>query len=51
VLGHFRVHPFVSLLQALLRGSKPGSKFFYLKDKLLICVASVIHFVAFSGLL
>jgi hypothetical protein len=50
-LGHFRLHPFVGLLQALLRDSKPGSKFFYLKDKLLICFASVIHFVAFSGLI
>jgi hypothetical protein len=50
-LGHFRLHPFVGLLQALLRESKPGFKFFYLKGKLLICFASVIHFIAFSGLL
>jgi hypothetical protein len=50
-LGYFRLHPSVSFLQALLSDIKPGSKFFYLKDKLLICFASVIHFVAFSGLL
>jgi hypothetical protein len=50
-LDYFRLHPFVSLFQALPRDSKPGSKFFYLKDKLLICFASVIHFVAFSGLI
>jgi hypothetical protein len=50
-LGHFRLHPFVSLLQALLRDSKPRSKVFYLKGKLLICFTALMHCVAFSGLL
>ena len=50
-LGHFRLHPLVSLLQALLRDIKPRSKLFYFKEKLLLCFTALIHYVAFSGLL
>jgi hypothetical protein len=50
-LGYFRLYAFVGLLQALLRNSKPRSKLFYFKEKLLICFTALIHYVAFSGLL
>ena len=36
-LGHFRLHSFVSLLQALLRDIQPRPKLLYLKEKLLLC--------------
>jgi hypothetical protein len=41
VLSHFRLCPFVSFLQALLRNIKPRSKLLYLKEKLLICFTAL----------